>query len=150
MQLFRPFYIFSFLVVSLKPEQLTTEQRRILSLFKTQVNQVLAAIASVFLLWVLWQIYCLAPVAASVTPLPPGGRLAGLLLAGLAFLSSNLFVQIPVSVARSLLISEAQFSATEPYPLEKISGEFAIPGWWVNQILPPMATTTTASEPEKT
>src|SRR4028118_1567963 len=41
MQLIRPFDIFSILVLALKPEQLTVEQRRILSLFKTKNNPVL-------------------------------------------------------------------------------------------------------------
>jgi hypothetical protein len=38
MQLTRPFDIFSILVLAMKPEQLTQEQRRLLSLFKTKNN----------------------------------------------------------------------------------------------------------------
>jgi len=51
-------------------------------------------------------------------------------------LASNLFFQIPVSVARMFVTSDAEFAATEPYPLEKISPDFTILGLPVNQILP--------------
>ena len=47
MQLARPFNIFSILVVALKPEQLTTQQRQILSLFKRPLNKVLALLAPI-------------------------------------------------------------------------------------------------------
>ncbi|HEY9859455.1 MAG TPA: low-complexity tail membrane protein [Candidatus Obscuribacterales bacterium] len=138
MQLFRPFYIFSLLVFALKPEKLTVDQRRILSLFKMQESRVLAAVTPVFLVGVLWQLYRVAPVAASVTPFPATWRVAGLLLAAIAFLGCNLFLQVPVSVARILLLSEAEFGVTEPYPIEKIQRDFTLPGIKVNQILPPI------------
>ena len=140
MQLTRPFYIFSILAVAMKPEQLTLLQRSILSLFQTPINRLLAGFVAVFMLWVLWQIYQVAPVAAVVAPFPPSWRLAGLLLAGVAFLASNLFLQVPVSVLRVLVTSEVAFAGTEPYPLEKIPQEFSIPGLRVNQILPPVVT----------
>jgi hypothetical protein len=65
MQLTRPFDIFSLLVLAMKPEQLTQQQRRILSLFKTKANPLLTIAGAVFMLWVLWQIYRVAPVAAA-------------------------------------------------------------------------------------
>jgi hypothetical protein len=138
MQLFRPFYIFSLVAFALKPEGLTVDQRRILSLFKMQESRVLAAITPVFLVGVLWQIYRVAPVAASVAPFPDTWRVAGLLLAAIAFLGCNLFLQVPVSVARILLLSDTEFSATEPFPADKISQNFTILGIKLNQVLPPM------------
>ncbi|MBW4576794.1 MAG: low-complexity tail membrane protein [Aphanothece sp. CMT-3BRIN-NPC111] len=140
MQLIRPFDIFSILALAIKPEQLTPKQRRILSLFNTPANRFVAICAAVFMLWVLWQIYRAAPVAASVAFFPPGWRLAGLLLAGWAFLASNLFLQVPVAVLRVLLTSEAVFAKTEPYPVERIPQDFTMPGWQVNQILPLVTT----------
>lgn len=139
MQLTRPFDIFSILVLAMKPEQLTQDQRRLLSLFKTSTNPALAIAAALFLLWVLWQIYRVAPVASAVAPFP-GWRIAGLLGAGAAFLVSNLFLQVPLSVAQVLLTSESKFAATEPYSVEKVPQDFTIPGWRVNQILPLAAT----------
>jgi hypothetical protein len=136
MQLTRPFDIFSILVLAIKPEKLTQQQLRLLSLFKTKTNKVLTIAAAFLMLWVLWQIYRVAPVAAAVAPFAPGWRIAGLLWAGLAFLVSNLFLQVPLSVAQVLLISESEFAATEPYPVEKIPQDLTIPGVRVNQILP--------------
>lgn len=140
MQLTRPFDIFSLLVLAMKPEQLTEQQRRILSLFKTKTNPLLTIVGAVLMLWVLWQIYRVAPVAAAIAPLAPGWRLAGLLWASLAFLASNLFLQVPLSVAQVLLTSESAFANTEPYPVEKTPQDFTIPGVRVNQILPIAAT----------
>ena len=149
MQLTRPFDIFSLLVLAMKPEQLAEQQRRILSLFKTKTNPLLTIVGAVFMLWVLWQIYRVAPVAAAIAPLAPGWRLAGLLGASLAFLASNLFLQVPLSVAQVLLTSESEFSSTEPYPVEKTLQDFTLPGVRVNQILPirvtESAVTTTSS-----
>lgn len=149
MQLIRPFDIFSILVLALKPEQLTIEQRRILSLFKAKNNPVINIIAGVFMLWVLWQIYRVAPIAAAVAPFSPGWRVVGLLWAGLAFLGSNLFLQVPLSVLQVLFTSEKEFAAIEPYPVEKMSQDFTIPGLKVNKILPIVVTPplgTSASE----
>ncbi len=151
MQLTRPFDIFSLLILAMKPEQLTDEQRRILSLFKTKTNSVLTITAAVFMLWVLWQIYRVAPVAAAVVPLAPGWRFAGLIGAGLAFLASNLFFQVPLSVAQVLLTSEAEWAATVPYASEKVPQDFTLPGVRVNKILPLEAaesTSTTTSSPQ--
>jgi hypothetical protein len=145
MQLTRPFDIFSILILAMKPEQLTQEQRRLLSLFKTKTNSVVTIAAAVFMLWVLWQIYRVAPVAATVAPFAPRWRIVGLLWAGLAFLVSNLFLQVPLSVAQVLLTSESEFAATEPYPVEKMPQDFTIPGVRVNQILPLAVTESTAS-----
>jgi len=145
MQLTRPFDIFSILILAMKPEQLTQEQRRLLSLFKTKTNSLVTIAAAVFMLWVLWQIYRVAPVAATVAPFAPRWRIVGLLWAGLAFLVSNLFLQVPLSVAQVLLTSESEFAATEPYPVEKTPQDFTIPGVRVNQILPLAVTESTAS-----
>jgi len=136
MQWFRPFYIFSILVVAVKPEKLTVVQQRLLSRFKTKLNQWLAVVVAILLIVVLRQLYQLAPLAASIAPFPPSDRLWGLLLAALAFLLSNLFLQVPVSVIVSLLTTETTFAATEPYLVPKIREDFTVLGWQVNQILP--------------
>lgn len=149
MQLTRPFDIFSILVLALKPEQLTLEQRRILSLFKTKTNSLVNIFAAVFMLWVLWQIYKVAPVVAPVASFLPQWRIVGLLLAGVAFLGSNLFLQIPLNVLQVLLASESEFQSAEAYPVEKMRQDFTIPGFKVNKILPiSIASTGSVSAPE--
>lgn len=136
MQFRRPFYIFAILGVALKPENLTEQQRKILCLINTNFNRVPALLAAVFLVAVLWQIYQVAPLVANVAHFLPQWRSVGLLLAAIAFLASNLFLQIPVSVARVLVTNDTEFAALEPLPLEKIQQNFTILGVRVNKILP--------------
>ncbi|XWK86605.1 MAG: low-complexity tail membrane protein [Phormidium sp.] len=136
MQLVKPFNIFCILVVALKPEVLTVEQRKILSLFKRPLEKVGAIAAPLFLLLVLWQIYRMAPLVLGISTVAPSWRIVGLLVAGVAFLLSNLFFQIPLSVLGVLLTKESAFATTEPYPVEKIPGDFTIAGFQVDRILP--------------
>ncbi|EGK88239.1 low-complexity tail membrane protein [Microcoleus vaginatus PCC 9802] len=145
MQWFRPFYIFSILVVAVKPQNLTSVQQQILTRFKTKLNQGIALFVAVLLAVILWQLYRLAPLAASVAPFPPSWRWAGLLLAASAFLASNLFLQVSASVMAVLLTPESEFAATKPHVLEKIRQDFTIAPWQVDRLLPAFAAETTAA-----
>ena len=147
MQWFRPFYIFSILVVAVKPQNLTSLQHRILTRFKTNLNKGLALLVPVLLAVILWQLYRFAPLAASVAPFPSSWRWAGLLLAASAFLASNLFLQVSTSVMGVLLTPESEFAATKPYVLEKILQDFTIAPWQVDRLLPALAAETTAPVP---
>ena len=138
MQLFRPFSIFSILLLGIKPEKLTQEQLKILSLFKNPSQRILALLAPILLLPLLWQIYLAAPIAARVITFVPEWRLLGLLVAAIAFLLVNLFVQVPVSVLPVLLTKEATFNTTQPYAVEKIRSDFSLPSWEVDRIFPPL------------
>ena len=140
MQWFRPFYIFSILVVAVKPQNLTNPQQRILAGFKSRLNQGLALFVAVVLAVILWQLYRFAPLAATVAPFPPQWRLAGLFLAAFAFLASNLFLQVPASVMAVLLTPEAEFAAIQPYALEQVDRDLTIAGWQVDRIWPAFAT----------
>jgi hypothetical protein len=135
-QLQRPFSIFAVVGIAQKPEQLDEQQRKILSLINTPANRLLAVLVAIFLIAVLWQLYQFAPVAATVVRFSPSWRWVGLVIAALAFLASNVFLQIPVSVARVFVTSETKFAATKAYPLERIPLDFTIVGLQVNQILP--------------
>ncbi|MEH1935664.1 MAG: low-complexity tail membrane protein [Nostoc sp.] len=136
MQLRRPFYIFALLGIALKPENLTERQRKILCLINTKLNRILALVAAVLSVWVLWHLYQIAPLVANAAKFLPQWRSLALVLAGLAFLGSNLFLQIPVSVMRVLVINETEFAGIEPLSLEKIKQDFTILGVRVNQIVP--------------
>ncbi|MBD2070000.1 low-complexity tail membrane protein [Leptolyngbya sp. FACHB-671] len=137
MQWQRPFYIFSLLAIAIQPAQLSDEERRMLRFFKSQEVRVLTVIAPILLTIILWQLYKLAPLAAEVTPF--SGRLVGLLVAAIAFLGCNLFLQVPLSVVRVLLAGETKFAAAEPYPLERVGQDFTVLGLRVKQILPAIA-----------
>jgi hypothetical protein len=134
MQWYRPFDIFSVLILSIKPERLSEQQQRILGLLQTNKQRLLTAIAAVFMFTVLWGLYQLAPIA-SVSFLPQS-RSFGLLLAALAFLASNLFLQVPVSVIAVLFTSQQQFEQIEPLAPEIIFEKFTIPGLQVEKIFP--------------
>lgn len=141
MQWNRPFSIFSLVVLALKPEQLTADQRRILQLFRTPIDRILAILTAIALLGALGWLYQVAPIASGAVSFLPIGRGIGLLGAAIAFLLSNLFLQVPVSVLRVLLTSESQFAATEPYPVEQIPQSFTLLGLQVKHILPSLVTT---------
>ena len=147
MQWQRPFSIFSLLVVTLKSERLTPDQCRVLSLMQAQKNPVIIGLGSLTLWLVLGKLYGVAAIAADLAPLPPSARGLGLLLAAVAFLASNLFLQVPLSVLQVLLVSETTFAATLPYPLEKIPATFTQLGWPVNQILPDLLPDRPANQP---
>ncbi|MGQ9870047.1 low-complexity tail membrane protein [Leptodesmis sp.] len=138
MQWQRPFYIFSLIGVALKPAQLTEDQRRLLTLFKSQRNRWLAIAPAIITFFALRQLYYLAPIATPVTPFAAEARWLGLLVAAIAFLGVNLFLQVPVSVFSVMLTGESTFAATAPYPLEPIRSDFTVLGIPVNQILPPV------------
>ena len=136
MQLHRPFYIFAILGVALKPENLTEQQRKILCLINTKLNRYLSLVAAILLIGVLWQLYQVVPRLEDISKFLPQWHGLGLLLAALAFFASNLFLQIPVSVARVLVTNETEFAAIEPLSLEKIQQDFTILGVRVDQIVP--------------
>jgi hypothetical protein len=136
MQLRRPFYIYSLLGVALKPETLTEQQRKILCLINTKLNRLLSLVTAIILTGVLWQLYQAVPQVQHLVSFLPQWRGLGLILAALAFLASNLFLQIPVSVVRVLVTNETEFAALEPLSLDKIKDDFTILGVQVNQILP--------------
>jgi hypothetical protein len=138
MQWQRPFSIFSLPLIALKPTRYTDDQRRIIHLFKSSVNRGLAVLVAVGMAWLLWQLYQVAPFASPAPFLGSASRGVGLLIAAIAFLGCNLFVQIPVSVLAVLLTSEAKFAATEPYPMGQIGKDFTLPGIRVLHLLPPL------------
>lgn len=138
MQWQHPFDIFSLLVVVIKPTQLTSEQKQILSSFKTKETRAAAGLTAILSVAVLWQLYKVAPIAAEVAPSLPGGRIVGVLVAAVVFAAANVFLQVSVSVLRVLLSSDAKLAAIEPYPVEKIKQDFTLVGLQVNQILPPL------------
>ncbi|MDB9315201.1 low-complexity tail membrane protein [Spirulina sp. CS-785/01] len=141
MQWTRPFEIYSFLLVAVQPKELTTTQRKILSLFKSWKLRVLSIPTALFMVWVLWQLYQWAPLAATATPISPRWHILGLGVAAIAFLLSNLFIQVPVSVLSVLLTPTSQFNNTDPYDPQQISQDFTLVGFPIGQFLPTLPET---------
>jgi hypothetical protein len=139
MQWRRPFSIFSLLVLVLPPDLLTEDQRRILRLFKSPTTKALSLLVPLGLTWTLLQLYRLAPIAASVTPLHTG-HTVGFLVALISFLACNLFIQVPLSVLRVLAVRPKRFALVDPYPVEEIPESFTMLGLRVNKILPEIGT----------
>jgi hypothetical protein len=135
MQLIRPFEIFSILLFALKPECLSLEQRQILAVFRTTKLKFLSAIAAGIMILLLWLLYSLSPLAIGLASFFPQSHVLGLEIAILAFLGSNLFLQVPISVLAVLLTNKSQLATMEPYPVDKINQDFTVPGIKVNQIL---------------
>ncbi len=134
MQWTRPFDIFSIVLLSIQPDQLSDQQRRILRVFKTPKHRVLTGLGAIALLVGLWFIARYAPIVSSVTPFPNHGL--GLLVAAIGFLGSNLFLQVPLSVIGVFLTSGNQLSQLTPDPAEQISRAYFVPGFRVKKILP--------------
>jgi hypothetical protein len=138
MQWARPFDIFSIVFLSLQPDQLTQQQRQILRVFKTPKHRILTGLGAIALLFALWAIARYAPLVAPVTPFP--NHWVGLFVAAIAFLGSNLFLQVPLSVIAVFLTSGNQLANLTPDSPEQITSSYLVPGFRVKQILPPIAT----------
>lgn len=143
MQLYRPFNIFSVLFVALQPEFLTQKQRKILALFKRKQQKVISAIATGLMLFSLWLLYNFSPGIELASSLPQQ-RILGLAIASIAFLGSNLFLQIPLSAFQVLLTSESEFAQIEQCSLEEIKSNFTTAGIKVSQL--PLLTTSTREQ----
>ena len=135
MQLVRPFDIFSILIFSIQPENLTDERRQILSLLATWKQKSASIIAALLMLLTLWLLYCLSPLAVGLADFLPQWRTLGLAIASFSFLLGNLFLQIPLSVLLVLKTKESERASVEPYPTTEIEQNFTVPGIKVNKIL---------------
>jgi hypothetical protein len=134
MQWKRPFSPFGLLLLSLQPSQLSLDQRKILQRLQSNRTHILTGLGVIPMIWVIGQLYTLAPLAQGATPIP--NHFLGLGVAAIALLAANLFWQVPLSVVGVLLTGRSQFDATEPYPVAEISPAFTSPGFPVQKLLP--------------
>ena len=136
MQLQRPFYIFSVPGLALRPDQLSVERRRLLSLQRTLLSRLLVICSAIALLLGLYWLYQLAPIAADMTPFAAKSRPTGWAIAAIAFLCANLFVQVPATVIPLLLTSPTTRQTTEPFESTAILEKFMVIGLRLERILP--------------
>ncbi len=128
MQLQRPFYVFSLLVLAIRPDRLSEDRRRSLTLQRQWLSRGLAIAAAVLLFGILVWLYRLAPVAATTTPFANQTRTMGWLICAIAFFFANLFTQVPATVLGALLASAEDVSSTPPYPAASIRRGFMVVG----------------------
>ncbi len=135
MQLKQPYSLYSLLAVTLKPEVLTEDQRRVLTLIKAGNPLFLVAGAGILLL--LLKLMGDATVVA-VSQTPFSNHFLGLLVAAFGFLGANLFMQVPLSAVMVLLKSEGEFSGAVPYGIDRLNQDFTVLGVKLDKILPPI------------
>ena len=145
MQWQRPFYLFSLVPLALKPAALSDDQRRCLRLLKSWQIKALAAITAAFSLWVLWQ---LAEKSLQIMPLTAPAP--GLAVATISFFLFCVFLQVPVSAARLLLVGQKTLQRVAPYEEGVIAPNFLILGLRVNRILPVSVMLPEAGERQET
>jgi hypothetical protein len=130
MQFKRPFYIYNILVFSLKPEILTEDQRKILTLLKTTKARLFATvITSILMLLSLALIYKLIPLASTLSFLANQWSITGFFVAIFAFLVSNLFLQVPVSLLSIIFTPKDKFEQVSPLTPQSIKQEFTLIGF---------------------
>ena len=134
MQWHKPFEIFSLLVVALRPEVLTLEQRKILSLFKQPRQRILTILTALLMTVKLLALYYFAPLASLPVLDFPQIRIAALGVAAIAFFIANLFVQVPVSVLGILLTSNSTYEQINPIELSDIPQKLTLFGFRVKKI----------------
>ncbi|NJM97599.1 MAG: low-complexity tail membrane protein [Phormidesmis sp. RL_2_1] len=144
MQIARPFYPFSLPPVALKPDVLSEDQRRCLTILKSWQVKALAGITAGLALWLLAQLYQRSP---QITPIMT--PTAGLINAAVAFFLSCLFLQISVSAVRSLLVGPNVLQRVPPYEASAIAADFLIVGLRVPAILPMPTSPVPASSGEE-
>lgn len=128
MQLYRPFNIFSVLLFSLKPQSLTEDRRKILALFQRKQQKLVNAIAAVLMIFSLGLIYYSTPMLANIADLLPQQHILGFVVASIAFLGSNLFLQVPLSALQVLLTKESELDRIELYTPETVESNFTTLG----------------------
>ncbi|MGB3534008.1 MAG: low-complexity tail membrane protein [Microcoleaceae cyanobacterium] len=136
MQWYRPFYIFSILLVAMKPKTLTLMQRQILSCFNTKLNHLLSLITTILLIAILSQANRISFIVSDIVNIFPQSHAIGLLLATVGCLGCSLFCQVPASVLGVLLTKTEDFINTQPLDEVEIRDKFSIFGWQVQQIIP--------------
>ena len=134
MQWFRPFEIFSLLIIAIRPGSLTESQRRVLALFKQPKQRWLTLLGGLLSLGLLWGVYLYAPITYALVVNLPQIRFLGLLMAAIAYLIANLFLQVPVSVLGVLFTSQTQYESNSPLDPDIIPKSFTVPGIKLRQI----------------
>ncbi|MEO1620068.1 MAG: low-complexity tail membrane protein [Cyanobacteria bacterium J06632_3] len=141
MQWLKPFYIFSLPPLALKPDALSDNQRRCLQLFQSWQVKAIAGLTAGLSYWLLAQLYIMSPRMTPVfTPV------GGLAIATLTFFIVCAILQISISSARVLLVSQRALQRVPAMETEKIRERFLILGFGLKQLLPSPAEVSSSAE----
>lgn len=136
MQWRRPFYIFSVPGLALRPDQLSLERRRLLTIQRGWLSRLLVVLTAIALLWALYTLYQLAPLAADLPWLAGQSRTTGWGISAIAFLLANLFALVPATVVPLLLTAPTRLDQVPPFETAQILTNFTVVGLRLGKILP--------------
>ncbi|WP_162139108.1 low-complexity tail membrane protein [Synechococcus sp. PCC 7336] len=135
MQCYRPFNIFSVLLLALPPHQLADDRRRILAAFQAREHRWLAAAVAILLVYFLSDLYQIYPLLEGLSPIAdsPGAPISRFLIASLGLLGANLFLQVPLATLRVMVMEDGELTAIAPVTVEGAADDFTTLGWeWPN------------------
>lgn len=148
MQWRRPFYIFSVPGLALRPDKLSLERRRLLTLQRGWLSRSLVLLAAIALLWALYTLYQLAPMATDLPWLAGKSRATGWSIGAIAFLLANLFALVPATVVPLFLTSPSRLAKVSPIAADQVLQNFTVVGLRISKILPEPKTALPEAESE--
>jgi len=146
MQLQRPFYIFSVPGLALRPDKLSTQRRRLLTMQRGWFSRALVLMTAIALWGALYVLYQLAPVTTDIPWLAGQSRATGWGICAIAFLFANLFTLVPATIVPLFLASPRRLETIEPFAATQILQKFTVTGLRLGKILPEVATKESADE----
>ncbi|RZM82425.1 low-complexity tail membrane protein [Leptolyngbya iicbica] len=136
LQLQRPFYIFSVPGLALRPDRLSVERRRLLTIQRNWWSRGLVVLTAIALWFMLYRLYQMAPMAIDLPWLSDKSRATGWAICAGGFGLANLFALVPATVVPLLLISPRQLEHTTPFKVTKVLTNFLVVGVRLGRILP--------------
>lgn len=136
MQWQRPFYIFSVPGLALRPDKLSLERRRLLTIQRGWLSRSLVLLTAIALLWALYTLYQAAPLAADLPWLAGESRTTGWVISAIAFFCANLFALVPATVVLLFLTNPARLEKVPPVEAPQILSKFTVAGLRLGKILP--------------
>lgn len=136
LQILRPWNPYSFLFFQIPPERMDERQKQVLRLVQGTRQPLLNVLGAVVMVVLLWQIAHYSPLAIGMTAGFWQIHLLGLGVAIAGFFLSNLFLQIPLTLLPTLLLSEKTVSEIDPHPNVSIRRDFTCWGLPMGQLFP--------------
>ncbi|WP_204141674.1 low-complexity tail membrane protein [Halomicronema sp. CCY15110] len=148
LQLRRPVYVFGVPGLALRPDRLSEERRRLLTLQRSWWSRGLLLLTAIALWGVLYRLYQMAPMAIDLPGLAGQSRATGWAICAGAFGLANLFALVPATVVPLLLASPRQLENTTPFEVSHILSKFLVLGLRLSRILPEVGPAAESSDSE--